>query len=142
MSEGYLSDDKKTHFFPVRIYFEDTDAGGIVYHSRYLNFCERARAELLRTYGIESTSMMKEHKCGFAVLHVEMDFRKPAHLDEELIIQSRLMEIKGASSKVSHIIKYGDDVLVDITIVLVCMGHGERPVRIPEPIRKEMVLWQ
>ncbi len=137
-----MSEGQKTHSFPVRIYFEDTDAGGIVYHSRYLNYCERARAELLRECGIESVAMMKEHKCGFAVRHVEIDFLKPAHLDEELIIESRLIEMKGASSKVRHLIRRGDDLLVDITIVLVCMGHGERPVRIPEPIRKEMSLWK
>ena len=137
-----MSENQKVHTFPVRIYFEDTDAGGIVYHSRYLNYCERARAELLRDCGIESVAMMKEHKCGFAVRHVEMDFLKPAHLDEELIIESRLIEMKGASSKVRHLIRHKDDLLVDITIMLVCMGHAERPVRIPEPIRKEMSLWK
>ncbi|MDH5187974.1 MAG: YbgC/FadM family acyl-CoA thioesterase [Rhodospirillaceae bacterium] len=137
-----MSEGQRVHTFPVRIYFEDTDAGGIVYHSRYLNFCERARAELLRECGIESMSMMNEHKCGFAVRHAEMDFIKPAHLDEELIIESRLIEMKGASSKISHLIKYQNDLLVEIKIVLVCMGHGERPVRIPDPIRKEMVAWQ
>ncbi|MDH5488604.1 MAG: YbgC/FadM family acyl-CoA thioesterase [Rhodospirillaceae bacterium] len=137
-----MSESQKIHTFPVRIYFEDTDAGGIVYHSRYLNYCERARAELLRECGIESRTMMKEHKCGFAVRHVEIDFLKPAHLDEELIIESRLIEMKGASSKVSHLIRHKDDLLVDIKIVLVCMGPDERPVRIPDPIRKEMVAWQ
>jgi len=137
-----MSNNQKVHTFPVRIYFEDTDAGGIVYHSRYLNYCERARAELLRECGIESVTMMKEHHCGFAVRHVEIDFLKPAHLDEELIIESRLIEMKGASSKVSHLIRYKDDLLVDIKIVLVCMGHGERPVRIPDVIRKEMAAWQ
>ena len=137
-----MSNDDKVHSFPVRIYFEDTDAGGIVYHSRYLNYCERARAELLRECGIESVTMMKKHKCGFAVRHVEIDFLKPAHLDDELIIESRLIEMKGASSKVSHLIKHNDDLLVDIKIVLVCMGRGERPVRIPDEIRKEMAVWQ
>ena len=137
-----MSEGQKSHLFPVRIYFEDTDAGGIVYHSRYLNYCERARAELLRECGIESVTMMKEHKCGFAVRRAEIDFLKPAHLDEELIIESKLIEMKGASSKVRHLIRHGDDLLVDITIMLVCMGPGERPVRIPQVIRKEMLAWQ
>lgn len=127
--------DDNFHSWPLRIYFEDTDVGGIVYHSRYLNFCERARGEILREMGIPSSRMMAEYHCGFAIRHVEMDFKRPAHLDEEIVVESHVAQIKGASMTIAHTIKRDDEILVEVIIVLVCMGQGERAVRIPDAVR-------
>ena len=68
------------HRFPVRIYFEDTDAGGIVYHGSYLRFAERARTEFLRALGFEQSSLMKEQQCVIVLRSCNIDFLKPAHL--------------------------------------------------------------
>lgn len=134
-TKGASQASKNFHSWAMRIYFEDTDVGGIVYHSRYLNYCERARGEILREMGIPSSRMMAEFHCGFAIRHVEMDFKRPAHLDDEIIVESRVKEMKGASMTIDHTIKRGDDTLVEVGIVLVCMGAGERAVRIPGAVR-------
>ncbi len=136
-----MNKPQKTHILKVRIYFEDTDAGGIVYHSRYLNYCERARAEMLREVGIESAAMIHEHHCGFAVRRAELDFKAPAHLDDELALETRIVEMKGASAIAEHVISRGDTELVRVNIVLVCLGAGERAVRIPEAVREAIKVW-
>jgi acyl-CoA thioester hydrolase len=75
MTEGRLQDHAE-HVFPVRVYYEDTDAGGVVYHSNYLRFAERARTELLRDFGIDHTSLMKDRGLMFAVRRCEAEFQK------------------------------------------------------------------
>ena len=136
-----MSKPQKTHILPVRIYFEDTDAGGLVYHSRYLNYCERGRAEMMREVGIDSASMIQEHHCAFAVRHAELDYTAPAHLDDELALETRIVEVKGASAIGEHIFRLGDVELVRVKIVLVCMGEGGKAVRIPDVVREAIKVW-
>lgn len=86
----------KTYEYPVRIYYEDTDAGGIVYHSQYLNFCERARTEWLRELGISQSDFLAQN-IAFVVKKVEMDFISSAKLDDLVIVSSKVIEFKRAS---------------------------------------------
>lgn len=92
-----MSVSKETIFnWPVRIYYEDTDAGGIVYHSNYLKFFERARTEMLRSIGVSQHRLLEE-SLGFVVKHMDIDFIKGATLDEELVVTTKITEIKRAS---------------------------------------------
>ena len=85
------------HIFSLRVYYEDTDAAGIVYYANYLRFAERARTEMLRELGIESSAMMDADGVAFAVRRCEADYLRPARLDDRLEVRSRLLALKGAS---------------------------------------------
>ena len=87
----------KTHQWPVRVYYEDTDAGGIVYHSNYLNFMERARTEWLRALGFEQDQLREELSIVFPVRQANMDFLAPARFNDQLLVTSRVDTLKKAS---------------------------------------------
>ena len=127
-----------THSWPVRVYYEDTDAGHIVYHANYLKYAERARSELLREIGFPNTAVLKEFRFGFAVRRCSMDFRQAAHLDEELVVKSRLTRIGGARVNAIQDIYRGDELLVRVDVEIACMGQGGRAVRLPKEIAAAM----
>ena len=123
-----------THHFPIRVYYEDTDAGGIVYHSNYLNFAERARTEMVRELGISQSALLAEGKGhAFAVRHAEIDFVKPARLDDLLRVESDVTEVGGASLEVRQIIRRLDDgiELVRLNVRLAYISLDGRPARLP-----------
>src|SRR5213076_2612111 len=94
--DGALRDG--AHVFPVRVYYEDTDFSGAVYHANFLKFCERARSECLRLLGIHHRAQSDETgaRIGFVVRRMSCEFRKPAHFDDLLEIETRLLEVSGA----------------------------------------------
>ena len=96
---GLAAGDRLPSLFelPVRVYYEDTDAGGIVYYANWLRFFERARTDWLRLLGAAHTAVGREHGIAFVVREIAVDYRRPAHLDDELIIDVRLLEARGAS---------------------------------------------
>jgi acyl-CoA thioester hydrolase len=126
------------HVFPVRVYFEDTDAGGIVYYANYLHFAERARSEMFRHFGIESGRMVKDWGLSFAVKNCSMDFIKPAKLDDLLLIKTRLTEIGGASLWASQMISLDGSDLVCLELKIACISLKGRPVRMPSKIRNQL----
>lgn len=129
-----------TFVFPVRIYYEDTDAGGIVYYANYLKFAERARTEFLRHIGAApQNNALEGDMCGFVVRHLEIDYRASAKLDDFLTVSCALTEDKGASAVMHQEICRGDEVLavVDIKVVYVSLAK-KRPIRIPEDIRSKL----
>ncbi|TAN70399.1 MAG: YbgC/FadM family acyl-CoA thioesterase, partial [Magnetospirillum sp.] len=100
----------RTHVFPIRVYYEDTDAGGIVYHSNYLNFAERARTELVREMGISQRVMLEEGGgTAFAVRSATLDFLRPAKLDDLLRVETEVTAVGGASVELRQIIKCASD---------------------------------
>ena len=118
---------------PVRVYYEDTDAGGIVYYANYLKFAERARTEYIRALGCTQSEALEEDKCGFTVRHVEIDYKKPAKLDDELIVTCELREAKGAAAVMHQEVYRGDEVLATIEVKVAYINLVKlRPVRIPE----------
>jgi acyl-CoA thioester hydrolase len=119
------------HRFPVRVYYEDTDAGGIVYHAQYLCFAERARTELLRVAGADHTSLLKAHGGVFAVRRAMVDFRRPARLDDLLVVESRLKRQGGARLVLRQDIKRDDEPLVLIEVELAFISPDLRPRRLP-----------
>jgi acyl-CoA thioester hydrolase len=124
------------HLFPVRVYWEDTDASGIVYHASYLRFAERARTELLRAAGFEQWSLLAEMGIAFAVRHCVIDFRRSARLDDELTVETRVTTIGGASLEMSQGIRRGGDDIVTLLLKLACITRDGRAARMPPRLRE------
>ncbi len=123
------------HRLPLRIYYEDTDAGGIVYYARYLQFAERARTEILRLAGIEQTALREAHDVVFAVRRCEIDYRLPARLDDLVEVRSRLTALRGAKlTAVQSIWRAGEE-LVRLVVEVASVRANGRPTRIPAPVR-------
>lgn len=130
------------HRWPVRVYWEDTDAGGIVYHSVYLNFAERGRTEFVRDLGVSQHQLADGGRgCAFAVSKLEVDYKKSARLDDLLEVESRLVEIKGASARFDQRIKRAEDgvelVRLNVRLGFVTLDEG-RPSRIPQDLRQRL----
>jgi acyl-CoA thioester hydrolase len=129
---------KGTHSFPVRIYYEDTDAGGVVYHANYLKFAERARTEALRLAGIDQSDLREDHKVAFAVRHLEIDYIKPAMLDDLLTIETTIHEIGKVSVTMQQTIRRGDVTLTSLKVKLAVVGAGMKLAPLPEFVKKAM----
>lgn len=125
------------HYLPVRIYFEDTDTSGIVYHARYLHFMERGRTEFLRCLDIPHSALMEgEDAAAFAVKSINIDYARPAVVDDALIVQSHVTDVKGSSCTLAQKIMRGDEALVSATLRVVVIGQNLRPRRIPKEMRR------
>lgn len=131
-STGWFRDG--THVFPVRVYFEDTDAAGIVYHADYLRYAERARTEMLRCLGIEHTAVLAEHQAFFVVREMHVQFHAPARLDDVLEVHTAAGPMRGARLRLSQVIRARDAVLAELALTLACVARGGRPRRWPAPV--------
>lgn len=124
---------------PIRVYYQDTDAGGVVYHSTYLNFMERARYEWLRALGFNMNALMQVHKILFMVRSIEIEYFKPALLDDLLNVTVTVTEIGRSRIAVFQEIICNHVKLVSATIHVVCVGAETlKPVRIPAPLREKI----
>ena len=132
--------------FNVRVYYDSTDAGGVVYHSRYLDFCERARTEFLRSRGIIQSKLFAESGIGFVVKNANLEFKKSAKLDDLLQISTKIIENNGIIIKMSQeiylISREGIDIpkdlLFEMSVNLVCINKNFRPTRIPKDIVEKL----
>lgn len=124
-----------SHLFALRVYYEDTDFGGIVYHANYLKFIERARSEWVRSLGIDQRRMKAEMGTVFAVRWMENDFLKPAVFDDQLVVETRLDRLEGASLHLHQTVLRGAEALFTARVRLVCIGAAGRPVRLPAGLR-------
>jgi acyl-CoA thioester hydrolase len=151
--EGRL--DGVGHRFPIRVYYEDTDAGGIVYHAAYLRFAERARTEMMRLAGIEHDTLLAEHGVILAVHRCSLEFHRPARLDDALVVASRIAAASGATITIEQqVLRAPDDQpdgrpgappgaanrdgflnLVSLTLRLVTLDRQLRPTRLPSALR-------
>ena len=124
------------HSFPIRVYYEDTDAGGVVYHAGYIRFAERARTEFLRDRGYDQTRLLKDRGIIFAVVSLTADFRGPARLDDLLTVKTSVTKVGGASMEMKQGIFRGDAPITELKVTLVCIDQEFKAVRLPEEIRK------
>lgn len=124
------------HTHEYRVYYEDTDAGGIMYHAQYISWCERGRAEYLREVGLDSSGIVETDKVMFVVRHLEADYFKPARLDQLLRVETGIKEMKNSSFIMNQSIFCQDSMLFSMTVTIVCIDEKGRPVRIPDRIRK------
>lgn len=129
------------HVLPVRIYYEDTDAAGIVYHANYLRFAERARTEMLRLAGVEQRVVAQDRGLAFAVRDLSADYRKPAYLDDLIEVRSHLTRLGAASLDAVQKIARAGTALVVMNVRIACIGRDGRPVRIPLDLRNALRGW-
>jgi acyl-CoA thioester hydrolase len=125
--------------FPVRVYFESTDAGGVVYHGEYFKFLERARTEWLRHLGFNHQALARDHGMMFAVTSLTIDFQKAARLDDNLAVSVRLESLGKVRSVFAQEIRRDDDVIVLARVTVASLtAEGFKPVEIPASLRKKM----
>ena len=121
-----------THRYAIRIYYEDTDAGGVVYHANYLRYAERARTEALRDAGIPHADMVTNHHVMFVVHRAEIDYMRPARLDDLLEIETRTTDVGGATVTLRQTMLGPNGVCAVVRIKLACVQiGGHKPARIP-----------
>ena len=125
--------------WPTRVYWEDTDAGGVVYHAQYLAFLERARTEWLRARGKGQELLRAEHDLVFAVRAMRIDFRNPARLDDALRVTVALRECRRASLVLAQAVHRGDDLLLDAEVRVAALSAATfRPKAIPQSLYDEL----
>ena len=129
----------KTFVFPARVYYEDTDAGGVVYYANYLKYAERARTEFIRALGVNQQDALSEDRCGFMVRSLNIEYKAPAVLDDLLSVSCELSEMKGAGAEMKQEIYCGEKLLAKIEIKLAYVSLlKKRPVRIPETLLEKV----
>jgi len=138
--DGAISDG--LHSQPVRVYYEDTDFSGVVYHASYLRFMERGRTNYLRLIGADHRALFAAAEAeapgfAFVVRYMSIDFKKPAHMDDVLTILTKPEEVKGASVMLHQKVLRGDELLVEAH-VQVAFVSGGRAKPIPKPLRIAM----
>lgn len=133
--ENSLSNKGPAFHWRLRVYFEDTDAGGIVFYANYLKFFERARTEWLRTAGIEQQRLLDETGTGFVVRHTALDYFAPARLDDQLDIDSQVVAVRGASVDFEQIARRDTTILARGRIKVACVDIAAlRPRALPPAV--------
>ena len=124
-------------FFPIRVYYEDTDAGGIVYYANYLKFSERVRSEFLRFLGIDQQSQLRNNHSGFVVRSCNIKYKSSAVLDDVLTVTCQIKEVSPISALLYQEIRRGEEVLTILEVEVVHISlDRHRPIRIPEDWRR------
>jgi acyl-CoA thioester hydrolase len=123
------------HSMPLRVYYEDTDAAGIVYYANYLKFAERGRTELMRELGFAHSGIAAESGIVFTVRRLSADYRLPARLDDVLSVDTRIVEIAGATLLLDQRVCRDGEVLVAVDVLVACVGRDGRPRRVPPALR-------
>jgi len=121
-------------FHNIKVYYDDTDSGGVVYHANYLKFLERARTEALFSIGFSNKKIQKQFNSLIIVKSCNIEYKKPAHLEDELTIRSFVKSITKTSFFMNQIISKADDVIVKSQVHLVFINMNGKPVKIPDAI--------
>ena len=125
--------------FAVRVYYEDTDAGGVVYYANYLKFMERARTEWLSALGFDVAALARDAGVAFVVRRADIEFRAPARLSERLDVSVAIVERGHASVVVAQQVRRGSDIIADARITLACVEPSTwRPARVPAPLGRSL----
>ncbi len=125
------------HLFSLRVYYEDTDFSGVVYHASYLRFLERGRTEFIRSLGIDQAALYRETGFSFVVRRMEIDWLKPARMDDEVVVTTEPLALKGASMLLRQAVTRDADGLVEAR-VLVAGVSGGRAARLPGDLRARL----
>jgi len=129
----HISNTQK-HTYPVRVYYEDTDMGGVVYHANYLKFIERARSDYVRGLGNDQNAM-RDDGIVWVIRRIEADYLAPAKFDDELTIETHFISLSGVRLTMGQLIKRGETEIFRATVTAVCMNAQGKPVRLPAEIR-------
>ena len=122
------------HTFKIKIYYEDTDSGGVVYYANYLKFIERARTKLIQDLGFTLQSLSKDYDSHFVVKNINCDYIQSAQLEDELKIQSQFLKIKKASFQIEQNIFRENDMIFQSQVLLVNINSSGKPIKIPETL--------
>jgi len=133
-----MTNPPEPFIFKVRVYYEDTDAGGVVFYANYLKFAERARTEMLRAFGHTHGALAEEHGFYFVVRRCEIDYHAPARLDDLLDVTAQIVGFRGASMEMAQEVRRGSQVLASVRAILACVGENGRPVRVSAALRHAM----
>ncbi|MGJ8605720.1 MAG: tol-pal system-associated acyl-CoA thioesterase [Marivita sp.] len=126
------------HMFPVRVYYEDTDMGGVVYYANYLRYIERARSDWVRSLGIDQNAMREEDGVVFVVRRVAAEYLKPAKFDDALEVRTAIKAVTGVRLILNQEVLRGADLLFQAEVVIVCIGESGAPARLPANIRRQV----
>jgi acyl-CoA thioester hydrolase len=126
--------DTPQHSFTARVYYEDTDAGGVVYYANYLKFAERARTEWLRALGFDHSTLAVQERMLFMVRRCTIDFMSPARLDDILVIETSLKEVGKVRMTLQQAVKRESKPLALLEVELACVGAGGRPTVWPQAL--------
>lgn len=133
-----MKKDENVFSLPIRVYFQDTDAGGVVYHASYLNFMERARTEWLRSHGYSNAGLMQEFGMVFVVRSLRLDYLKPALLDDMLDVTAQIGDMGRSRISLAQTVRRGAEVLTEAEVHLVCVTlENFKPASVPEVLRKQ-----
>ncbi|MDP1681712.1 MAG: tol-pal system-associated acyl-CoA thioesterase [Burkholderiales bacterium] len=133
-----LAQEPYTFSFPVRVYYEDTDSGGVVYYANYLKFLERARTEWLRAAGFEQPELLRDHNVIFVVRSVAIEYLRPAQFNDELTVTVRMEKLGRSTIEVFQTVERNAR-LIEATVKIVCVdGLSFKPVSIPPHIRQPL----
>ena len=124
----------------VKVYYEDTDSGGVVYYSNYLKFLERARTEMINSIGLSNKKLLEEHKTLIIVKSCNVEYLSPSKLEDRLQIYSSIESINKASFVMSQDIKKDDDLIVKAKIKLVTVNNEGRPIKIPSVLENKLTI--
>lgn len=134
-----LSQSFQPFSWPVRVYYEDTDAGGVVYYANYLAFMERARTEWLRALGFAQPEMARSHGVLFVVRAVHIDYFKPSRFDDSLQVTVEVVNVGGSRIRFLQQVLRGDEQIVRAEVDVVCVDTDSfRPARMPREMREKM----
>lgn len=129
-----------TFRWPVRVYYEDTDGGGVVYHSNYLNFMERARTEWLRSLGFQQTALRNSLNVLFVVRALQLRYRRPACFDDALVIHTELIRLGRSLLEFRQTILRGQETLIEAEVEVVCVDAERfKPQAIPTVVRTKIM---
>ncbi len=127
--------DGDVHRFAVRVYYEDTDAAGMVYYANYLKFAERARTEWMRLLGVSHSELGADTGAGWAVRRCEIDYLRPARLDDELEVCTRILGLGGASAEIEQVVRRDGVDIARLALTLAFITPAGRPARLPAALR-------
>ena len=122
--------------YVTKIYYEDTDAGGVVYYANYLKFLERARSEAIYSLGISNTDILDKEGVIIIVKSCNIEYKKPAKFEDKIKVVSKILEVKNSSFKMLQVIKKKSDIISVAEVVLVTVNKKGKPVRIPSLLKK------
>ncbi len=128
-----------SHRFPIRVYYEDTDAGGIVYYANYLRFFERGRTEMLRSMDIDHQTLKAQHGLIFAVRSCSIDYQAPARLDDVLDVVTEICALGASRLDMQQFIRHEEKILTTARITVVAIGDDGRAKRIPPALRQAII---
>jgi acyl-CoA thioester hydrolase len=135
----FRDDGGQRHVLPVRVYFEDTDAGGVVYHASYVRFCERGRTDFLRLLGTDARRLIdgseNREPAAFVVRRMTFDFFRPARMDDLLEVETRVKEIGGASVTLIQTVTRDGNRIAEAEVTVVLISVSGKPLRLSEAVR-------